>query len=116
MNKFYTPDTFDPDKYKRSGWTVSLIKLMDGSTKLIVRVSTGRRTWPLFSLEPNFELGLNDPTLRDIKFSLNYYTFPMVNRFVDELNIMLSDLYKVDIEIRQIESISKPGFSSSNNF
>ena len=115
MKNYYTPDNFDPEKYKKTGWRISLTNDKDG-LRLIVRVSTGRRHWPLFSLIPNFEMGLQDPILSEIKFSLNYYTHPMVDRFVQELNIALSDLYQTEIDLYKTPSISKPGFHSSNNF
>jgi hypothetical protein len=113
MKNFYTPSNFNPDKYKKSGWRIMLVDDPLGS-RLIVRVSTGRKHWPLFSLIPNFEMGLDDVNLREIKFSLNYYTFPMIDRFIKELNIALSDLYQVEIDLYKIESIKKEGFGSSN--
>ena len=88
MNKFYTSDTFDQNNYKRTGWTASLVQLkVDAELpRLIVRVATGRRFWPLFTEVLNFDSGINDKALRNIKVSLKNYTFPMVDRFVAELD------------------------------
>ena len=120
MNKeYYTPETFDQDKYTKSSWKVLLVKTSFDNDKLrlIVRVATGRKYWPLFSVLPNFELGVNDPSLKEIKFEINHYTHFMIDRFIKELNVCLSDLYKVDIDLYKIESgIKKPNYSSSHNF
>jgi len=119
MNKFYTPETFDSKKYKRSSWEIMLVKTKFDNEKLrlIVRVATGRKYWPLFSVLPEFELGLKDPALKQIKFSLNSYTHFMIDRFIDELNIALSDIYKIEVDLRKIESgIKKPNYYSSHNF
>lgn len=119
MEKFYTPETFDQDKYKRTGWRILLLRnnFDEGRLRLVVWVATGRKYWPLFTVLPNFEMGLNDVILKEIKFSLNSYTFPMVDRFIKELNVALSDLYQVDIDLYKIESgIKIPGYYSSNNF
>ncbi len=119
MEKFYTPETFNQDKYKKTGWEIFLINIDqdNGKIRLVVRVATGRKYWPIFTVLPNFEMGLEDPILREIKFSLNSYTFPMVDRFIKELNIALCDLYKINIDLYKIESgIKIPGYYSSNNF
>ena len=118
MKNFFTPENFNQDKYKRSSWTVQLVKLdMDDKYRLIVRVATGRKYWPLFSVLPNFELGVEDPVLKQIKFSLNSYTHFMIDRFIDELNIVLSDIYQEEIDLRKIISgIKRDGYYSSHNF
>lgn len=119
MKKFYTPETFSQDKYKKTSWMIFLVRtdFDGGKLRLIVRVATGRRYWPIFTVLPNFEMGIEDPVLRDIKFSLNLYSFPMVDRFIKELNVALSDLYQVDVDLYKIESgIKTPGYYSSNNF
>jgi hypothetical protein len=119
MKNFYTPTTFDANKYKRSGWKVFLTELeMDkGRYRLIVRVATGRKYWPLFTVLPNFEMGINDPILKEIKFSLNSYTHFMIDRFIDELNVLFTDLYQEEIDLRKIVSgIKKEGYYSSHNF
>jgi hypothetical protein len=94
-----TPENFNQDKYKRSGWTAKLYRTSWGEIRLIVHVATGRKYWCLFTLVPNFELGENDPMLDEIEQNLKYYTFPAIDRFVDELQIMLSDLYQKDIKL-----------------
>lgn len=119
MNSFYTPETFNPDKYIKTSWVVFLMKsdFDEGKLRLVVRVATGRKFWPLFSIIPNFELGIEDPTLKEIKSSLNLYTFPMIDRFIKELNVVLSDIYQIDIDLYTISSgIKKDGFYSSHNF
>ena len=117
---FYTPQTFNQDKYEKNAWTATLSKNESdkGKLRLVVRVATGRKYWPLFSVLPNFELGLDDPSLKEIKYSLNGYTFPMIDRFIKELNIMLSDIYQIDIDLYKIESgvTNRPGYYSSRNF
>jgi len=116
MKNFYTPETFNQDKYQKTSWKIFLQHDND-RLRLIVQVATGRKYWPMFSLHPNFELGINDPILKEIKFSLNYYTHPMINRFIGELNIALSDLYRTDINLHEIKSgITKENFHSSHNF
>lgn len=119
MKNFYTPENFDPEKYKRSSWIPVLLKtdFDNGKVRLVVRVATGRKYWPLFTVLPNFEMGVNDPILKVIKFSLNSYTHPMIDRFIGELNIMLTDLYKEEIDLYKIESgIKIPNYHSSHNF
>ena len=97
----YTPETFNQENYKRTGWMVALKQTSfdDGKLRLIVRVATGRKYWPLFTEIVNFELGQEDPALLFIKASVKNYTFPMVDRFVDELNSMLSDIYNTKISL-----------------
>jgi len=119
MNEFYTPDTFDSGKYTKSSWTISLTETNfdNGRFRLICRVATGRKYWCLFTVLPNFEMGIDDPTLKEIKFSLNSYTHFMIDRFINELNVALSDIYKIDIDLRKIESgIKKDNYYSSHNF
>jgi hypothetical protein len=92
---------FNQDKYKKTGWMVALKSLdFDGyKPRLIVRVATGRKYWCLFTEIVNLELGAEDPALIAISASLLNYTFPMVERFVLELEEMLTDLYKVQITL-----------------
>jgi hypothetical protein len=105
MPDFFTPDTFDQDKYKKTCWKVSLNEFeMDGyMQRLIVRVATGRKYYPLFTEVINAQLGDKDPALRNIKLSLKGYTFPLLDRFVGELEIMLSDVYQTEISLAKIE-------------
>ena len=102
MSDFYTSETFDSEKYKKTGWTVVLRELeMDNyKLRLIVRVATGRKYWPLFSEIVDLNLGKEDPAILYIKTSLQNYTFPMIDRFVEELEIMLSDLYQIQILLK----------------
>jgi hypothetical protein len=116
MEQFYNPETFNQDKYEKSSWTISLTEI-EGKLRLIVRVATGRKYWCLFSEIVNFELGIYDPALVEIKYSLGYYTFPLIDRFINELNTVLSDLYKVEINLYNIPSHpKKEGSYSSHNF
>lgn len=94
---------FNTDKYIKTGWTVSLVYLkMDNFLpRLIVRVATGRKFWPLFTEIINPTLGLMDPALKSIEASLYSYTHPMIDRFMSELEIMLSDIYKENIFLKK---------------
>ena len=119
MEDFYTPETFNQDKYKKTSWFICLNKhnFDNGQLRLSVRVATGRKYWPIFSVIVNFELGIEDPALKEIKYSLNHYTFPMIDRFIDELNTTLTDIYKIDINLHNITSgIKKEGYYSTHNF
>jgi hypothetical protein len=91
----------NPESYKRTGWIPSITYLeMDNyKPRLIVRVATGRKYWPLFTEVINPELGLNDPALQYIQASFQLYTHPMVQRFISELNVMLSDIYQIDVKL-----------------
>jgi hypothetical protein len=117
--KYYNEKNFDSSKYKKTSWNIFILNNEGDNEKvrMVVRVATGRKYWPLFSVVPNFEMGIEDPVLKEIKFSLNYYTHPMIDRFIDELNFALSDIYKVEIDLWKIESgIKIPGYYSSRNF
>lgn len=119
MIEYYTEETFNQEKYTRNSWKVFLVKneFDGGKLRLIVRVATGRKYWPIFSVLPTFELGSEDPVLKEIKFSLNHYTHFMIDRFIKELNVVLTDLYKVDIDLYKIESgIKIENYYSSHNF
>jgi hypothetical protein len=117
--KYYNHLNFDSSKYKKTSWDIFILNNDSDNhkTRMVVRVCTGRKYWPLFSVIPNFEMGLEDPSLKEIKFSLNDYTHPMIDRFIEELNFALSDIYKVEIDLWKIESgIKIPGYYSSRNF
>lgn len=120
MNKFFTEDTFDESKYTKTSWIIKLTKTSfdGGNLRLIVRVATGRKFWPLFTVLPNFEIGTEDPALKEIRSSLNSYTHPMIDRFIKELNIALTDLYKVEVDLYKIKSepVNRVGYYSSNKF
>lgn len=93
---------FDQEKYKRTGWKAVLANLEQDNyqDRLIVRVATGRKYWPLFSTPVSFELGKKDPAIDTMKNSLCMYTHPMIDRFVNELETMLTDLYKIEIKLK----------------
>jgi hypothetical protein len=92
---------FNPDSYQKTGWisVISYLEMDNYKPRLIVRVATGRKYWPIFSEVINPELGLNDPALNNIKASFQSYTHPMVQRFISELNVMLSDIYQCDVSL-----------------
>jgi len=94
---------FNPDKYKKTGWVVSLVNLEQDNylPRLIVRVATGRKYWPLFTEVINTELKTADPTLERINNSLYGYTHPMIDRLIEELDIMLSDVYDTEIKLQK---------------
>lgn len=117
---FYKPDTFSEENYKRTGWKAVLKELeCDGfKQRLIVNVATGRKYWLLFSTVINVDLGDKDPALSEIKLSLKSYTFPMIDRFIGELQTMLTDVYKTNITFSTINfpvsDVNKNGYSSVN--
>ena len=92
---------FNPDSYQKTGWipVISYLEMDNYKPRLIVRVATGRKYWPLFTEVINPELGLEDPALQFIKASFQSYTHPMIDRFIYELNVMLSDIYQIDINL-----------------
>lgn len=94
---------FNPDKYTKTGWRVTIAYLdMDAlKPRLIVNVATGRKYWCLFSEVINPDLGLDDPALLYIEASLQSYTFPMIDRFMTELHVMLSDVYQIPIKLNK---------------
>ena len=84
----------------------------NGDLRLIVNVATGRKYWPIFSTIIKPELSLQDPGLKEIKANLKKFTHPMIDRFVNEINTMLSDVYQIDIDIRKIDVV----FNASSSF
>ncbi len=120
MPNFYKPDTFSEENYKRTGWKVVLRELEcdEFKQRLIVNVATGRKYWLLFSTVINVDLGDKDPALSEIKLSLKSYTFPMIDRFIGELQTMLTDVYKTNITFSTINfpvsDVNKNGYSSVN--
>ena len=94
---------FNPDKYKKTGWIVRLSYLeMDNFLpRLIIHVATGRKFWCLFSEVINPDLGLDDPGLIALETSLYYYTFPMIDRFISELEAMLVDVYQIEVKLNK---------------
>lgn len=93
---------FDFSPYKKSGWRPKLYLTSDGDLRFIIFVSTGRKESCLITRIPDFNLGYNDPALKDLKESLRFYTFPTVDRFKKELEIVLSALYNIDIQLDKI--------------
>jgi hypothetical protein len=94
-------DNFDFTSYKQSSWRIKLHRTTWGELRLIIFVTTGRKESVLCSVVPTFSM-VNDPALQEIKRSLKYYTFPMIDRFVNELEIILSDLYDVKIKFSEL--------------
>jgi hypothetical protein len=94
-----THKTFNQDKYRKTGWEASLISSESDNyfTRLIVRVATGRRYWPIISIVITPELETSDPAIKLIERQLYAYTHPMIERFVSELEVMLSDIYNTQI-------------------
>lgn len=92
---------FDPIKWKRTGWIPGLthLEIDNYQPRLVVRVATGRKYWPIFSEVITIELGESDPALKAISASLVRYTHPMIARFKSELETMLSDIYNVNITL-----------------
>lgn len=103
MPNYLTHTTFNQDKYQRTGWKADLVSLETDnySTRLIVRVATGRKYWPIISFVITPELATSDPAIQLIERQLYGYTHPMVERFVSELEIMLSDIYQTQIILKR---------------
>lgn len=91
----------NPDSYHRTGWipSIAYLEVDNFKPRLIVRVATGRKYWPLFTEVINPELGIDDPALLFIQASFQRYTHPMIQRFISELNVMLSDIYQCNITL-----------------
>jgi len=84
-----------------TGWKMVSIRLAQDNyaLRLICKVATGRKYWPIFSELANLEMGQEDPMIDEIRRSIFKYTHPMVDRFVNELEVALSDFYQVPIRI-----------------
>lgn len=95
-------ENFDFSKYKQSGWRIKLHRTTWGELRLIIFATTGRKEWVLCSVVPTFS-GLDDPALKEIKSCLKYYTFPMVDRFIGELEVILSALYEIKIKFVDLQ-------------
>lgn len=90
-----------PENIKMTGWKPVFVR-MDadgGALRLVLRVATGRKYWPLFSEVVDLSLGKNDPALKQLEASIQKFTFPMQQRFVDELQEFLTFLYEEKIEL-----------------
>ena len=94
---------FNPDTYTKTGWKVRISYLdMDNFLpRLIIHVATGRKFWCLFTGVIDPSLGLNDPGLIALESSLYYYTFPMIDRFMSELEVMLADVYQIEVKLKK---------------
>ena len=92
---FMTPERFEPESYKRTGWKVKYNRMSydPNECRLIVHFVACRQYALLFTLVPDLTLGQSDPVLDDIARALHHYTFPMIDRFILELEAMLTDLY-----------------------
>lgn len=107
---------FNQDNYKRTGWKagISFLKSDELKPRLIIQVATGRKYWPIMSVVITPELGLKDSALSHIRLCVNSYTHPMVQRFVDEIQVMLSDIYSTNIKLSEIELPDSTGKGISN--
>ena len=94
-------DNFDFTPYQQSGWRIKLYRTSWGELRLVIFVTTGRKESVLCSVVPTFS-GLDDPALKQIKSSLKYYTFPTIDRFVKELELILSKLYEIEIKFGEL--------------
>lgn len=92
-------DNFDFTPYKQTCWRCKLHRTSWGELRFVVFVSTGRKEWVLCSVVPTFT-GLDDPAIKQIEQSIKYYTFPTIDRFVGELEEVLSGLYGVKIKFK----------------
>jgi hypothetical protein len=97
MNKI----TINPEIYKRTGWipTIAHLEMDNYQPRLVIRVATGRKYWPIFTGVINPELGLIDPAISNINDCLQFYTHPMGDRFKSELEVLLSDVYSQPVEL-----------------
>jgi hypothetical protein len=94
---------FNQDKYKRTGWTAGISNLESDSfkTRLIIRVATGRKYWIIFSEVIDIDLAQNDPAISIMNRQLYGYTHPMIDRFMQELEVMLCDIYNTAIKLEK---------------
>lgn len=100
---------FNQDNYKRTGW-VAHISYSEGDNfkpRLIIRVATGRKYWSFYSEVINTSLGNEDPAIVCLNRQLYGYTHPMVDRFIGELEVMLSDIYNNEIKLEKPKNHKK---------
>jgi len=92
---------FNPDKYIKTGCRVSIanLEIDEYNPRLIISTATGRRFWCFFSEVITPELGINDPAISILNNQLHFFTFPMIDRFISELEVMLFDVYKTEIKL-----------------
>lgn len=92
---------FNPNKYVKTGWVVSISNLEIDNLlpRLIIRVATGRKYWAIFSEIINPELGNKDTAIEKLNRQLYGYTHPMIDRFISELEAMLLDIYQTEIKL-----------------
>lgn len=100
---------FNQENYKRSGWTAHISNLECDSFKprLIIRVATGRKYWSFYSEVINTSLGQEDPAILYLNRQLYGYTHPMVDRFIGELEVMLADIYNLEIKLEKPKNHKK---------
>lgn len=94
---------FSDEKYKKTGWKAKIgnFEFDNFKDRLIINVATGRKYWPLFSEVINVDMGKKDPALKILENQLHFYTFPMIDRFISEIEVMLSDIYKIEIKLKK---------------
>lgn len=93
---------FSDEKYNKTGWKAKIgnFEFDDFKDRLIINVATGRKYWPLFSDIINIKLGKEDPALLKLEKQLYFYTHPMIDRLISELETMLSDIYREEIKLK----------------
>lgn len=94
-------DNFDFSSYKQTSWRIKLHRTSWDELRLIIYVTSGRKESILCSVSPTFK-DIDDPALQDIKSSFKYFTFPLFDRFKNELELILSDLYEKNINFLEI--------------
>lgn len=92
---------FNPEKYTKTGWVVSIsnLEIDDHKPRLIIRTATGRKFWCFFSEVITPELYEKDPAIEKLNRQLYGYTHPMIDRFISELEVMLLDVYETEIKL-----------------
>ena len=88
---------FNQENYKRTGWQAAINT--DNGLRLIIRVATGRKYWPIYSEIINPELKQDDPAISALNQQLYGFTHPMIDRFMQELEVMLKDIYNQEIKL-----------------
>lgn len=94
-------DNFDFSVYKQTSWRIKLHRTSSDELRLIIYVTSGRKESVLCSVVPTFN-GVDDPALKEIKSSFKYFTFPLFDRFKNELELILSNLYEKNINFLEI--------------
>lgn len=90
----------------KTGWNAAIVRLESdgGIERLIVRVATGRKYWPIFSEPIDRTLGAGDPAIHRMELAVNHrYTHPMRARFRAELEAYLGSIYGARIELTSVK-------------